>query len=323
VLGVLHLKGFVFDDTLLYSGASLNDVYLQNETRYRYDRYHVIKNQPLCDSFVRFLQSYIVNSNAVKALTEENIPDKKQLKPSIKQLKRKLRVGDYAFQPEQDPAASDQVSITPMIGFGGRKNILNRTILEMVKNTESELTIYTPYFNLPRLVNRHVRRILTKGKTVNLVIGDKTANDFYIPEEKDFNKIGIVPYVYETNLRTFVKRNQKFIDSGLLNVYLWRHDANSFHLKGISCDSCYYLITGHNLNPRACNLDLENGILIQDPNELLKEKFQAEYHKILNHTTRVKHFNEIETINDYPEAAKKLMRSVKRAKLDSILNRLL
>ena len=28
LLGVLHLKGFIFDDTLLYSGASLNDIYL-------------------------------------------------------------------------------------------------------------------------------------------------------------------------------------------------------------------------------------------------------------------------------------------------------
>lgn len=28
VFGVLHVKGFVFDDTVLYSGASINNVYL-------------------------------------------------------------------------------------------------------------------------------------------------------------------------------------------------------------------------------------------------------------------------------------------------------
>ncbi|HCW48411.1 MAG TPA: CDP-diacylglycerol--serine O-phosphatidyltransferase, partial [Erwiniaceae bacterium] len=38
-LGVLHLKGFIIDDTLLYSGASLNDVYLHQHDKYRYDRY--------------------------------------------------------------------------------------------------------------------------------------------------------------------------------------------------------------------------------------------------------------------------------------------
>ncbi|MFT5162948.1 MAG: CDP-diacylglycerol--serine O-phosphatidyltransferase, partial [Alteromonadaceae bacterium] len=42
VLGVLHLKGFIFDNTVLFSGASINDIYLQQEDRYRFDRYHVI-----------------------------------------------------------------------------------------------------------------------------------------------------------------------------------------------------------------------------------------------------------------------------------------
>ena len=36
-LGVLHLKGFLFDDTLLYSGASLNNIYLHQNGRYRFD----------------------------------------------------------------------------------------------------------------------------------------------------------------------------------------------------------------------------------------------------------------------------------------------
>ena len=82
-------------------------------------------------------------------------------------------------------------------------------------------------------------------------------------------------------------------------------------------------MTGHNLNPRACRLDLENGILIQDQKQLLKAKFQSEYKAILTHARRIQHYDEIETIDDYPEAASRLMRSVKRAKLDSVLNRLL
>ena len=39
-LGVLHLKGMIFDDVLFYTGASINDVYLQTDTRYRLDRYY-------------------------------------------------------------------------------------------------------------------------------------------------------------------------------------------------------------------------------------------------------------------------------------------
>ncbi len=44
VFGVLHLKGFIIDDKVIYSGASLNDVYLEQHTRYRYDSYHIINN---------------------------------------------------------------------------------------------------------------------------------------------------------------------------------------------------------------------------------------------------------------------------------------
>jgi CDP-diacylglycerol--serine O-phosphatidyltransferase len=56
-LGVLHLKGFVFDETVLYSGSSINNIYLQQFDRYRYDRYHVIKSKQLSDVFIKFLNS--------------------------------------------------------------------------------------------------------------------------------------------------------------------------------------------------------------------------------------------------------------------------
>ena len=45
LLGVMHLKGFVFDDTVLYSGASINDIYLHRRPRYRLDRYHLIHSR--------------------------------------------------------------------------------------------------------------------------------------------------------------------------------------------------------------------------------------------------------------------------------------
>ena len=49
LLGVLHLKGMVIDDVLLYSGASINDVYLQQADRYRLDRYYRLQSQALTE----------------------------------------------------------------------------------------------------------------------------------------------------------------------------------------------------------------------------------------------------------------------------------
>ena len=56
LFGVLHLKGFVIDDALLYSGASINDVYLARHGRYRLDRYHLLRHAPLADAMADFLQ---------------------------------------------------------------------------------------------------------------------------------------------------------------------------------------------------------------------------------------------------------------------------
>ena len=326
-LGVLHLKGFVFDDVLLYSGSSLNDIYLQYKDRYRYDRYHVIKNSYLANSFVKFLRDNFVDCDAVCSLTAYDIPTAKKLKGAIRRLKISLRKSGYFFKPSEninsEQTQNQDIKLTPLLGFGGRKNKLNQTIHQLVTTTQEQVVIFTPYFNFPAKIHKAVRKLLKQNKKVTIVVGDKTANDFYIPEDEPFNKVGILPYIYETSLRRFIKSNQKFIDTKLLDVCLWLDDGNSFHLKGLSSDQKNHLITGHNINPRAWSLDIENGILIQDPKQYLKDKFDSELKQILKNCKRVNHFEEIETPDDYRIEARKLLKSVKRAKLDSILNRLL
>lgn len=41
LFGVLHLKGSIIDDCVIYTGASLNNVYLHRFDRYRLDLYHL------------------------------------------------------------------------------------------------------------------------------------------------------------------------------------------------------------------------------------------------------------------------------------------
>ncbi len=319
-LGVLHLKGFVFDDTVLYSGSSINNIYFHQKDRYRYDRYHQIDNSNLADSFIRFLRNNFIKNDAVKSLTKENIPHIKKMKGIVRRFKLSLRKADYHFN---SAGTTGGIKLTPLLGFGVRKNKLNKVIQELVGQTKDELVVFTPYFNFPATIHKAVKKLLKKNIKVTIIVGDKTANDFYIPEDSPFNKIGILPYIYETSLRRFVKSYQKYIDNNLLNVHLWLDKGNSFHLKGINSDSKKYLITGHNINPRAWRLDIENGILIQDDQQQLLGKFDYELLQIMKHCTRINHFDEIETPKDYRVEARKLLKSVKRAKLDSILNRLL
>ncbi len=322
VLGVLHLKGFIFDDTVLFSGASINDIYLHQQDRYRYDRYHVIQHQPLADSMIKFLHQVFISSKAVQSLTQDAIPSIKQLKKQVLQLKRHLNVAEYKVEKPL-PVAHNGVAITPLAGLGFRHNILNKTIRFMIRSSQEKLVMLTPYFNLPPTLNREIRKLLKKGRTVTIVIGDKTANDFFIPPDKPFTTIGGLPYVYESNLRRFVQTNQKFVNSGLLNIHLWSHENNSFHLKGINSDDKMHLLTGNNLNPRAWRLDLENGLLIQDQQKNLMQPFAEELRTIMVHTKRINNFKEIESINDYPVAVRKLLKTIKRTKIDSVIKNII
>lgn len=321
VFGVLHLKGFIIDDKVIYSGASLNDVYLAQNDRYRYDRYHVISNKKLADSMSSFIQKNLVESDAVHCLSQAHRPKTKSLKPAIRKFRNDLMKANYSFEP--DAIAENEVGLTPLVGLGKRGNKLNSHIQNLVASSEHELTICTPYFNFPRSISKEVKKAIRRGVKVTIIVGDKTANDFYISPDKPFKTIAGLPYLYEMNLRAFAKLNEHSIASRQLSIHLWKHQDNSFHLKGVWADRKYMLITGNNLNPRAWKLDLENAILVHDVNEHLAEKKQEEISCILKHTQLVGSYKQIEKLEDYPSPVRKLLKRIKRVKADHVLNQIL
>ena len=158
---------------------------------------------------------------------------------------------------------------------------------------------------------------------VTIVVGDKSANDFYIPPTEAFKAIGTLPYLYEANLRRFCKAHQKAIDAGRLNVQLWRHDDNTFHLKGLFVDDDYCLLTGNNLNPRAWRLDLENGLLIHDPQKLMLAQNRSELEHILKHTQRLATHLALDAVETYPAPVQRLLKRLARVRADRLVNQML
>lgn len=321
VFGVLHLKGFIVDDTVIYSGASLNNVYLQYHGRYRFDRYHVIRHKSLADSMVHFVQNEMIAHPAVNDLADQDKPGTKEIKSAIRQLRSSLSQANYRFEHETE--TENEVRVTPLVGLGKRRNVLNQQIVKLLSSAESEIFICTPYFNFPKAIHREVKRAMKRGVKVTIVVGDKIANDFYISPEEDFKTIGGLPYLYEVNLRRFAKANEPSIAARKLSIHLWKHDNNSFHLKGIWVDKRYMLLTGNNLNPRAWSLDLENGLLIQDNYANLTDKFEEEVSRILEHTHLICTYRQLDKVEEYPLSVQKLVRKITRLKADGVLKRIL
>ena len=321
VFGVLHLKGFIVDDSVIYSGASLNNIYLNYHDRYRFDRYHVLNNAALADSMFAYVHEQMISDSAVYDLADKNKPATKELKPAIRQFRASLARSQYQFDGQE--VSPEQVAVTPLVGIGKRRNRLNQGINQLVARAKDEIFICTPYFNFPPSLAKEVKKALKRGVKVSIVVGDKTANDFFISPEEDFKTIGGLPYLYEMNLRRFAKANEAHIASRNLSIQLWRHDSNSFHLKGIWVDKRYMLLTGNNLNPRAWKLDLENGIFIQDNYHHLTDKFQAEVDNILQHTQLICTYKQLDKVDSYPEEVQKLIRKITRVKADRVLKQIL
>lgn len=318
VLGVLHLKGFIIDDSVIYSGASLNNIYLKQQGRYRFDRYHLLKSAELAKSMRDMIDEYIVNDPAVCSLTQCPTTEVVGEKQDVRTFKNRLSQAKYEF-------TSTRIGnrVTPLVGLGKKSNLLNKTVIDLVDSAQKHLFICTPYFNPPVALNKALARRLAEGVKIDIVVGDKTANDFYIPPEKEFSTIGALPYMYEQSLRKFAKRQQEAIEKGLLNIHLWKHENNSYHLKGISCDNKKHLITGSNLNPRAWALDLENGLLLHDESGSWKQQFSDEQAFILEHTEPLFHYSQLDSVMKYPAPVKKIMNRIKTLKADFFLKRIL
>ncbi|WP_313677985.1 CDP-diacylglycerol--serine O-phosphatidyltransferase [Pantoea vagans] len=318
-LGVLHLKGFIIDDTLLYSGASINDVYLHQHDKYRYDRYQVIRNSQLTDTMYDWITLNLKPAEAVNRLDFAERPSSPEIKNETRQFRQDLRGFNYQFEGN---AGNDELAVTPLVGLG-KHSLLNKTIFHLMPCAEQKLIICTPYFNLPALLVRNIINLLRQGKQVEIIVGDKTANDFYIAPDQPFKIIGALPYLYEINLRRFLSRLHYYVTTGQLVVRLWKDGENSYHLKGMWVDDEWQMITGNNLNPRAWRLDLENAVLIHDPHQQLAAQREKELTLIRQHTTVVTHFRELESIADYPAKVRKLIRRLRRIRIDRLISRIL
>ncbi|MNG77242.1 CDP-diacylglycerol--serine O-phosphatidyltransferase [compost metagenome] len=318
LFGVLHLKGSVIDDCVIYTGASLNNVYLHRFDRYRLDRYHLFHSPELADAMVD-LVSRLLHHTATPRLDLPAQPSTRSLRGDIRRLRARLRRMVY-----EAPAATpgQGLRVIPLLGVG-RGNPLNRTLCALFAAARTQIIVSTPYFNPPRVLMREIDHALDRGVQVELIVGDRTANDFYIAPGEPFSASGALPYLYEDNLRAFAQRRHAAITSGQLVVRIWNDPGHTFHAKGVWIDQRYSLLTGNNLNPRGFNLDLENGLLIDDPLGQWLAPREAELQGIRQHAPKIASAAELGVKAEHPKEVRKFLRRLRYSRLEPLIKRVL
>jgi len=318
LFGVLHLKGSVIDDCVIYTGASLNNVYLHRFDRYRLDRYHLFQSPALADAMVDLVRR-LLHHTATPRLDLPAPPATRNLRGDIRRLRARLRRMVY-----DAPAAvpGQGLRVIPLLGVG-RGNPLNRTLCALLAVARSQITISTPYFNPPRVVMREIDHALDRGVRIELIVGHRTANDFYIAPGEPFSASGALPYLYEDNLRTFARRRHAAIASGQLQIRIWNDPGHTFHAKGVWVDQRYSLLTGNNLNPRGFNLDLENGLLIDDPQGQWLVPRAVELEGIRRHAPQIDTADELGEKAEHPKEVRKFLRRLRYSRLEPLIKRVL
>jgi CDP-diacylglycerol--serine O-phosphatidyltransferase len=320
LFGVLHLKGSIIDDCVIYTGASINNVYLHKQSKYRLDRYQLLENKALADSLQRLVTQEILPSDAVHRLDLPSPPASRSIRGQIRQFRQRLKRASYDIN--DGVRENGELRLIPLLGIGN-KNPLSKVLCDLIAATRHQLTLCTPYFNMPLSVKREINRALKRGVKIDIIIGDKTANDFFIPPAEPFKVISALPYLYEISLRRFMQKHQTAVDKHRLNIHLWKDGDNTYHLKGLWSDERYTLLTGNNLNPRAFQLDLENAVLIDDPKgEWLKPR-NDEVELLMRNTHRVGKFDELDTLSEYPIGVRTFLRRVSRVRVERLLYRIL
>ncbi|TDV71917.1 CDP-diacylglycerol--serine O-phosphatidyltransferase [Pseudomonas sp. LP_7_YM] len=320
LFGVLHLKGSIIDDCVIYTGASINNVYLDKLGKYRLDRYQLLESPALADSFQRLIQDDILPSDAVHRLDLPSPPSSRSIRGEIRQFRQRLKRASYDVN--EGVREDGKLRVIPLLGIGN-KNPLSKVLCDLIAATGDQLTLCTPYFNMPLVVKREINRALKRGVKIDIIIGDKTANDFYIAPQEPFKVISALPYLYEISLRRFMQKHQEAVARHHLNIHLWKDGDNTFHLKGLWADERYTVLTGNNLNPRAFQLDLENALLIDDPKGEWLTPRAEEIDLLMRNTQRVGKFDELDTLSEYPIGVRTFLRRVSRVRVERLLYRIL
>lgn len=289
MLGVHHIKAYLFDDSLLISGANLSEQYFTN----RQDRYTWINDDKLTQFYDELIKtigslSHSLNTDG-ELILEDNVPD-----PSIdpdqfnKFTNDKIEtfIKHYREKCPFDPTIGD-TWIFPTVQIGPSKIDYDRLITkEIFKNTPPDSSLYltSPYFNF---TDEYQQLILeNKANNIEIIVASPQANGFYTGKGLS----GSIPWAYNLVLKKFF---EELNESHKIILKEYIKDNWTFHGKGVWIDlgsenSLLTLIGSSNFGVRSVERDVESQVVILTKNANLIEKFKEERDNIFKDSKVVK-----------------------------------
>lgn len=299
-IGLQHMKFFIFDDSILISGANLSEQYFDN----RQDRYLLIEDSPILADFFQSLFDIISKySFQLDSYGQLSFKGQQSLHPctgpkpeiqasmrrDIEELYQKLKERLCTLDPSNGggagKSAKSDTFVQPFLQMGcfnidQESQLFKKLLDNQQEKGKVELTLMTAYFNL---YDAYADLILSRSPyPIKIVFGSPQTNGFFGAS----GLAGYIPHLYVQSSLDFM---QKVICSGRTVSFMeWNRPDWTFHAKGLWVDSLEAkkistVVGSSNFGYRSARKDLEAQLLLVTSNEMLKKRINEERNYLLEY----------------------------------------
>ncbi|KAJ8263779.1 hypothetical protein GJAV_G00141200 [Gymnothorax javanicus] len=301
-IGVQHIKVYLFDNSLIISGANLSDSYFTN----RQDRYVLVEESPaLADFFAELVgavadlslqlgpdDSVSIREGMVhpyqgsraefSALAEQRIMSVLH----TARTRQRMEEAELAPVTNEPPADTWVFPLVQMKPLGIRLDEQVTEKLLISAGCDAKVFLTSGYFNLTRA---YMRTLLQADAPFRILMASPQVNGFFGAK----GLAGAIPAAYTHIARQFYNRVCHLRQGHRVRLHEYHRENWTFHAKGlwyylIGCDKpCLTLIGSPNFGYRSVHRDLEAQIAIVTENQELQTQLQQEQEMLYERSTEV------------------------------------
>ncbi|XP_022916685.1 CDP-diacylglycerol--glycerol-3-phosphate 3-phosphatidyltransferase, mitochondrial [Onthophagus taurus] len=288
LFGLQHMKLYIFDDTLIISGANLSKDYFTN----RQDRYFVIENKNICDFYcglVKCVQAFSLKLDKLNNIGLNTgwtqLPYEGSKNKFIQQAGALIQKFLNDTKEEQNYQLKNGYDtwVYPLVQMGQlgvKQDAFVTECLLANAPTSTKLYIATGYFNL---THRYMQTIIYNSNAqCKLLMAHPNANGFKGAK----GPAGGIPDAYSLLAQKFRKKLEKLGQNDRVTFQEYLRQGWTYHAKGLwyYTENSRYpsltLIGSPNFGERSVKRDLETQIAIITENEELKKEMHNECQRL-------------------------------------------
>ncbi|XP_037611648.1 CDP-diacylglycerol--glycerol-3-phosphate 3-phosphatidyltransferase, mitochondrial [Sebastes umbrosus] len=304
-IGVQHIKVYLFDDSIIISGANLSDSYFTN----RQDRYVLLEN---CSEVADFFSDLVEAVGDISLQLQPNdsvtmlegmvhpykgnrqdfsASARKRIMEVVNMahVRQRLLNGSEDSEDERMSDGEEDTWVFPLVqmkplGIQVDEQVTQRLLTDA--GPDSTVFLTSGYFNLTRA---YMQLVLGAGASYRILTASPEVNGFFGAR----GIAGAIPAAYIHIARQFYNQVCHLGQEERVHLHEYHRSQWTFHAKGLwyylqgQDRPCLTLIGSPNFGYRSVHRDLEAQIAIVTENEELQSQLQEEQERLYQRSTEV------------------------------------